>query len=78
MVRVSSYESTGTFIRRSSSLEVFELLSTLGAERLRGGEERREDVEREKERKEKRKKERGRGGRRGGREKRRKKTVEGR
>ena len=52
MVRVSSYESTGTFIRRSSSLEVFELLSTLGAERLRGGEERREDVEREKEGKE--------------------------
>ena len=52
MVRVSSYESTGTFIRRSSSLEVFELLSTLGVERWRGGEERREDVEREKEGKE--------------------------
>lgn len=48
MVRVSSYESTGTFIRRSSSLEVFELLSTLGVEKWRGREERREDVEREK------------------------------
>ena len=76
MVRVSSYESTGTFIRRSSSLEVLELLSTLGAEKLRGREKR------EKEGKGRRKRERERGGRDERRKKKRRKegrkTEEGR